>query len=123
MFLNEVHKERFNQLVQKAKINQGDTERKALFYILSGNDDLFSQVNKIYCFEENWIADTEESENGDRYIPGILTSSGSKKLLNLGLQLYNSSQNKQSVMDTFAGLDSNNFELAINAIKIRFDKL
>jgi len=120
MFLNEVHKERFNQLVQKAKINQGDSERKALFYILSGNDDLFLQVNKIYNFKENWICETEETEDGDRCIPGVLTSSGTKKLLNLGLQLYNSGLNKQSVMDTFSGLDSNNFKLAINAIQIRF---
>lgn len=121
MFANDVHKERFNQLVQKAKINQGDVERKALFFILSGNNDLFSQVNKIYDFEENWIYETEENEDGDRYIPGVLTSSGTKKLLNLGLQLYNSGLNKQSVMDTFSGLDSNNFKLAINAIQIRFN--
>lgn len=40
-FLNSEHEENFNKLLEKAKISSGDTERKALFFIVAGNSDLF----------------------------------------------------------------------------------
>lgn len=47
--------ERFNDLLERDQTSPGDYERKALFYILSGNKDLYQKVNGIYDFENHWI--------------------------------------------------------------------
>lgn len=119
-FLNKEHENNFNLLVKKAKLGSADIEEKTMFYIIAGNRDLMNQVEKIYDFKENWLQDSEVNEDGERYFKGVLTSSGSKRLLNLATQLYNNF-NEQSVLDTFSYLDKENRKLALNAIKLRFD--
>lgn len=119
-FLNSQHEENFNNLIKKAEVRNGDIERKSLFYIIAGNSDLMNQVEMIYNFKENWLQDSEVNEDGEKYFKGVLTSSGSKKLLNLATQLYNNF-NKQSVLDTFGYLDTENRKLALNAIRLRFN--
>ena len=49
-FLNKKHKERFEELIQSDNTYQEDVERRSLFYILSGNEDLFRKRNHIYHF-------------------------------------------------------------------------
>lgn len=46
---------RFNELVKRDNTHDGDVERKALFHIIAGNDDLYSKVNYIYYFTEHSI--------------------------------------------------------------------
>ena len=54
-FLNERHKERFKELLQSDNTNREDVERRSLFYILSGNGDLFRKRNHIYDFKDHSI--------------------------------------------------------------------
>lgn len=110
---------RYEELLQRASVKTGDQEHKALFYILAGNEELYNKINNIYDFNQGMIKHDLLEINEDS--PDYITepSSSGTKLLKLAFNLYNS-QNKADVCDTFAGLDSNNFELAIQAIKIRF---
>lgn len=117
VFLGDEHKNKYEELLKKARI-KNDIERESLFYIIAGNMELYKNVSKIYSFEENNI-NIEVDENSEIYIADLAVSSSARKLVYLALQLYNSCSN-QTVMETFAGLDANNFDLAINAIKLRF---
>lgn len=106
--------DRFSQLLERDGTHHGDTERKALFYILAGNDDLYNKVDYIYDFEDNSInTDCLESEEVD-------FCSSSRKLIKLAFNLYNSYP--ADVIDTFYLLDNNNFNLALNAIKLRLNR-
>lgn len=116
-FITEQHEKNYNELIKKGNIGS-DVERESLFYIIAGNMELYKNVQKIYNFKEKQIR-IELGEDGEFYIPNLPVSSSAKKLANLGVQLFNGTI-KQSVISTFAGLDNNNFNLAINAIKIRF---
>lgn len=109
---------KYNELASKAKISEGDIERKVLFFIVSGNMDLYNQVDKIYDFTKNEL-NLEKNENYETYVPNLMTSSSNKRLINLALQLYNRGT-KQTVIDTFSDLDTNNFNLAISAVRLRF---
>lgn len=107
--------ERYDILVDKDKTDPKDRERKALFYILSGNIELFQKSNHIYDFADRSIKlDCIDSDNVD-------FSSGIKKLILLAFNLYNG-YNHADVLDIFKSLDHDNFDLAINAIKIRFGR-
>ena len=119
-FLNSQHEENFNNLIKKAEVRNGDIERKSLFYIISGNNDLFKQVNNIYNFKDDELQERKETLEGDLYFPNVLTSNSSQKLLNLAVQLFNNTKD-QNVLDTFSGLDSENFQIALNAIRLRFN--
>ena len=108
--------DRYEELLKKDKTAEDDRERKSLFYILAGNLDLYGKVNYIYDFDERMIkSECLDSEEVD-------FCSSSRKLIKLGYNLYNSS-NGADVMDTFYILDNDNFELALNAIKLRFGKI
>lgn len=107
--------ERYNKLIEKDGTNEGDTERKAMFYILAGNIDLYMKMDHIYNFKERLI--TPECLDS-----GLVDfCSSSKKLVKLAYNLFNSFP--ADVMDTFHVLDEDNFNLALNAIKLRFNKL
>lgn len=107
--------ERYNELMKKDGTDKEDLERKALFYILAGNIDLYSKVNYIYNFKERIInPECLESEKVD-------FCSSSRRLIKLAYNLFNSFP--ADVIDTFYLLDEDNFELALNAIKIRFNKM
>ncbi len=103
---------RYQQLLERSGATPGDLERRALFHIIAGNDDLYSKVESIYDFEGNFIKD--ECLDGD-----VDFCSSSRKLLKLGYNLYNGYD--ASVIEVFSGFDDNNARLAIEAIKIRFD--
>lgn len=105
---------RFNQLLQRDNTLKSDVERESLFYIIAGNDDLYRKVDYIYDFENRCIKpECLESEEVD-------FCSSTRKLIKLAFNLYNGYP--ADVLDTFRNLDDNNFELALNALKIRFKK-
>jgi len=107
--------DRLNYLLERAGVDPSDLERKALFFIIAGNDDLYSKVDFIYDFEDNSInPDCLESEEID-------FCSSSRKLIKLAFNLYNSYP--ADVIDTFYLLDKNNFNLALNAIKLRLNRI
>ena len=104
----------YTKLLIKDKTAETDVERKALFLIFS-NDDLFGKVTHLYDFKEHSIK-PESLENGE-----VNLSSSSRKLVLAAFNLYNGHY-EADIFDTFAGLDDKNFNLVIQAIKIRFNK-
>ena len=108
------HEDRLGVLLKRDATHDKDLERKALFYILSGNLDLYKKIDSIYDFEDNSIK-SECLENGE-----VDLCSSSRKLIKLAYNLYNGYG--ADVLETFAVLDEDNFDLAIKAIKIRFNR-
>lgn len=109
-FLSKEHLERFNQLLYQDS-NYSSNETNSLFFIISGNNKLWKCRDKIY--------DTDKHCIKTRTINSLILSSSEKAILLAGLNLFNSHK-CYTLIDTFASLDSNNFKLVINAIRIRF---
>lgn len=105
---------RYQQLLELSGATPGDLERRALFHIISRNDELYSNVESLYDFKENVIR--TECLDGDS---DVYLSSSSRKLLKLGYHLYNGYET--SVIEVFSGLGDEDAKLAIEAIKIRFN--
>ncbi|UZT06175.1 DUF6075 family protein [Clostridium sp. LQ25] len=116
-YLNEEHEERYKVLIKKLGLNYEDRERKALFYLVAGNLDLYKQLDKIYDFKNQQLCCL--TEDGQLDFSNIYTSSSSKALLRLGIQLYNSGDDI-TVSETFRYLDADTAQIALNAIKIRY---
>ncbi|MEK4654401.1 DUF6075 family protein [Niallia sp. FSL W8-0954] len=113
MYLFPNHQENFKFLLQKDGTHPNDIERKALFYILAGYEEITNQVDLFYDFQDRMIR-IEDDEIA------TLSSSG-KALVQLGYNLYNNYP-CGTVLELFRNLDMLNVELAINAINIRFRK-
>jgi len=106
--------DRLNQLLERDRTHQKDIERKALFYIVAGSHDLYKKADHIYDFKDHSIKpECLESESVD-------FSSGSRKLIQLAFNLYNGYP--ADVLDTFNVLDDHNFNLAMDALRIRFNR-
>ncbi|WP_069649825.1 DUF6075 family protein [Caloranaerobacter ferrireducens] len=111
-FLNQSHKNRFNTIISKDGTDLNDLNRKSLFYIISGNDELFNNRYYIYDLDKRWIApDNLEQVN---FIETSLA------LIELAYNLYNNFSSG-SISNIFKGLDKDNFKLAIKGLKIRFN--
>lgn len=121
-FLGEQHKKNFWKISSEDKgFDQRDLERAALFYVIAGNDTLFSQRKNIYDFKDRAI-NVEIDENGNLFIPGeAWHTSSTIALIRLAYNLFNSFKDERTnPMDLLSSLDDDNFDLAINAITIRF---
>ena len=124
-FLNEQHKKNFWQICSEDKgFDQRDLERVALFYIIAGNDTLFSQRKNIYDFKERAI-DVEIDEKGRVFIPGeAWHTSSTIALIRLAYNLFNGFKDERTnPMDLLSNLDDDNFDLAFNAMNIRFKRI
>lgn len=111
--MDQAYKKKFAKLLQRDNTNFADKERRALFYIIAGNDELFKLVNHLYDFEEHCIkSDVLESKE-------ILFTSATRELVRLGFNLYND-YNPADVSGCLSVLDEENLNLAIEAIRIRF---
>ena len=121
-FLNEAHREKFTDYCQRAHIHNEDRERKALFYILAGCPNLVSKgINRMYDFKENIVKFSPVPEEQEKDFKKFSFCSSSYALIRLALNLYNSTYESLSVADTFYNLDSDNKQLAIHAMLIRFN--
>lgn len=105
---------RYQQILERSGATPGDLERKALFHIIAGNDELYNNINSLYDFEENVILTDCLEGDSDVYL-----TSSSRKLVKLGYHLYNGYE--ASVLEVFSGLGDEDARLGIEAIKIRFD--
>lgn len=116
LFLNDSHKSKFQKLALLSTLNPYDSERKSLLYLLSGNNDIFFKKKHIYNFSNNHpIFNGFNQSNVD-------FCSSSKSLIRLALNLFNGYTDKYTdPLNLLAFLDNNNYTLAINAIKIRFN--
>lgn len=111
-FFNQNHKNRFNEIISRDGTDLNDFNRKSLFYIISGNDELFNNRHYIYDFDKRWIVpDSLEQIN---------FSETSLALIELAYNLYNNFSSG-SISNIFKALDKNNFKLAIEGLKIRFN--
>jgi len=113
-FLNGIHEARFNECIKRDETGSGDVERIALFYILSGNSDIWSKgIDNIYCFKENGIKINS--------LKKLFLCSSSNKLVKLAFNLYNGIATKNmDPRSLFSSLDNDNLQLVINSLKIRF---
>jgi len=115
-FINDIHRENYLQMVIEDGMYPGDTERASLFYIISGNDDLYKKRGFVYDMEGRRIADCLDNHDVD-------FSSGMRALVRLGFNLYNGwSDGHTTPMDLFGALDERNRMLAEKAMAIRFDE-
>lgn len=113
-FADLLHKQRFDEFLQKDNTHTEDIERIALFYLLSGNRELYVKHRYIYDFEEHGIINCIQGEIVD-------FSSGMKSLIRLGFNLYNGyTDDFSSPSQLFYPLDESNRILAFNAINIRY---
>ncbi len=115
LFKNLEHQLRFMHLVAEDGMHPKDVERQVLFYILSGNHDLYQKHHYIYDFSEHMIS------------PECLTvsevdfSTSSKALIRLGFNLYNGyTDTGISPLDIYYSLDEANYILAQESMNIRF---
>jgi hypothetical protein len=116
IFLNDIHKYNFEKLVNQINLNMFDTERLALIYIISGNTDLFNKKNAIYDFSKNIINFCNFKQTNTDFC------SSSKALIRLGVNLFNGYTDKYTdPLSLLQCLGYDNYELAINAIKLRFE--
>ena len=115
IFLNNSHKLKYLNLIENTRIYEHDLERMSLFYIISGNDDLFRKKNYIYDFRENCIR-IECLGSGE-----VDFSSSSKNLIRIGFNLYNGYMDEiMNPLWMLASLDPVNLNLLFNAIYLRF---
>ena len=97
-------------------MSPSDSERASLFYIITGNDDLYRKRRFIYDPSEHCIRDCLDDANVD-------FSSGMRSLIRLGFNLYNGWSDRYTTpMSLLGSLDSRNLVLAGNAIMIRFNR-
>lgn len=111
------NKDDFLDLVKKDGLIKDDLERTALFYIISENRELFERRYDIYDFKEHGVILDIMSDNDK----GYSLSSGARSLLRLGYNLYNGYP--ADVLESFYNLDDNNYDIALNAVNIRFGKV
>lgn len=118
-FINERHEKRFNELTKN--IGLTDRERRVAMYILSGNSDLYNNVDSIYDFEDGYFKmDLAEDEKGNTIIKWkIPFSSSEKALVTLAFDLF-SGNSTIGVYDVFRSLDIQNRELALSALRYAF---
>jgi len=116
-FLSKDHENKLMDLINRDSAYPKYLERISLFYILSGNDDLYIKSRSIYDFENHQI-----EPNCLQQDSSIDLCSSSRALIKLAYNLFSSYQvNNTSPMDLLSILDTDNFWLAIESIKIRFD--
>lgn len=113
-FTVPIHKIQFEKLLEEDNTYPGDKERMALFYIISGNSDLYGKRALIYDFKDHCIKRCLQNEDID-------FSSSMISLIRLGFNLYNGyTDHSTSPTSLFYNLDEDNQILALNAISIRF---
>jgi len=113
-FLFPQHQVRFQELLGMDNTHVWDVERRALFYLISGNGELYKKRNKIYDFVNHQIRLCLTDEHVD-------FSSGCRSLIRLGFNLYNGfHDNLTSPSALFHSLDTENSILALYSMALRF---
>ena len=49
-FISNEHQKRFEELIEKDRTSIGNNERRQLFYVIAGCDDLWTAKDRIYDF-------------------------------------------------------------------------
>ena len=115
--MTDKEQERFEELLNKDGTSEGDRERRSLFWILANNSDLYSKVKYIYDFEDRCIK--------LECIEGVTVDlcSSSRALIRLSFNLFNGYNGERTDRSNIlAPLDCDNYNTAIQAINIRFNR-
>ena len=116
-FLNSEHLENFKTLLKEDNTHPRDCERQSLFYIISGNEDLFQKRKQLYNFKDNCVRLNCLTERS------VDLSSSAEALVRLGFNLYNNYEDKYTnPLEIFYNLDADNYSLAMESINIRFNR-
>jgi hypothetical protein len=110
IFNGYAHEGRYAELLKRDRTGVKDRERQAFFFIFSSMPGLFDEIENYYDFKDHLV-----TEIRIRYL-----SSGEFKMIKLAANLYNGWDEDCTPVELFSGLDENNFNIAINAIRIRF---
>jgi len=115
-FVSLTHRDYYLSMVIEDDMSPSDIERASLFYIISGNDDLFRKRRFIYNSREHCIKTCLNNNKVD-------FSSGMRSLIRLGFNLYNGwSDEYTTPLYLLGSLDAQNRKLAENALLIRFNR-
>jgi len=113
--MDKRHEHHLTSLMQEDGTPMDDMERISLFYIIAGNEALYSRRSTIYDFKGHCIKEHMADGRED-------LSSGLQALIKLGYNLYNGYRDKyMTPLELFWNLDSKNREIAGKAIWLRFD--
>lgn len=115
IYKDENHKKRYEDIVARFRYTV-DRDMKSMFYLITGVQALYSNIYDMYDFVKNRI------KKGNIEALEDILSRSEIRLLYLGLNLFNQSKT-QSNFSLFNSLDEDNFKLALNAIKIRFNQI
>lgn len=101
---------RYENLLKLDSTHVNDKNRKAMFYILSANDDIYRLIDYIYDFNTKDI------------IPEVVLrdnlSSSYRAIIKLAFNLFN--ERPVDVSDVFCNLDSKNFDYVVKALEIKY---
>lgn len=95
-------------------------EHEALLYIITSVDDLNKKRNLIYSDEKKQLSLDWNDDCSGFDLSKLYLSSSSERMLRAGINLFNGNENI-NLIDCFSGLDPNNQQIMLNAIKIRFN--
>lgn len=110
-FLSDKHRERFEKLVKKSHQTES-LEKLSFFYIISGNDHLYRNIDNIYNFSSETV--NPATLKNDIY------SQSESALLRLGFSLFNGLRNQVNISYVFYSLAGDSALLAINGVKFRY---
>lgn len=116
LFTNSAHRMNYQNLITEDNMFHDDMERASLFYIISGNEDLYKKRQYIYHYGEHCIKNCLEQGSVD-------LSSGMRSMIRLGFNLYNGwSDGYTTPIYLFGNLDELNRNVAYNALLMRFNQ-
>lgn len=116
LFTNPAHRRNYQNLITEDNMFHDDMERASLFYIISGNEDIYKKRQYIYHCGEHCIKDCLEHGSVD-------LSSGMRSMIRLGFNLYNGwSDEYTTPIYLFGNLDEQNRKVAYNALLMRFNR-
>lgn len=115
-FLNKDHAYNFQNMILKDRTHPSDLERMSLFYIIGGNEDLFTKRQHVYDFKNHEI-------NPEVFVSSeVDLCSSSKALVRLAYNLFNGYEDECTTpRDLFYNLDRKNFLVAKGGIDMRFN--
>lgn len=113
VFIDESHSNTFQACLKEDGVHPGDRQRKAMFYILSGNGAVQEVgINRFYDFRQMEIK-TDWVDTG-------LIPLEDANLVKLAYHLKDGTYPLATLVELFNTFTHDNFILAINAILIRF---
>ncbi|MGL4873673.1 MAG: hypothetical protein ACRC30_03365, partial [Clostridium sp.] len=103
-FLNKQHEERFLEMENKSGKTLKNKEYELLYFIVAGNEGLWSRKEIILSEEfDELIIDLTLDKN--RCVDSKELTNGEKKLLNLGINMFNIRLAKMPLAEIMYDLD------------------